>query len=130
MAEIIKSYRELRVYQLAFETAMEIFIMTKKFPPEEKYSLTDQMRRSSRSVCMNIGEAWRKRRYKAAFIAKLSDSETEACETQISLEFAYRCSYISEETFHVFYDKYEKIISQLIIMIDDADKWTIKPKER
>ena len=103
MAEIIRSYRELRVYQLAFETAMEIFVMIKKFPAEEKFSLTDQIKRSSRSVCMNLGEAWRKRRYKAAFVAKLSDSETEACETQISLEFAYKCSYISEEKFHVYY---------------------------
>lgn len=129
MAEIIRSYRELRVYQLAFETAMEVFLMSKEFPAEEKYSLTDQMRRSSRSVCLNLGEAWRKRRYKAAFIAKLNDCETEACETQISIEFAYRCSYISEETFQVFYDKYEKIISQLVLMIDHSEKWIIKQKK-
>lgn len=77
---IIQSYRELRVYQAAMDAAMEIFQLSKSFPPEEKYSLTDQIRRSSRSVCANIGEAWRKRRYKAAFIAKISDAETEACE--------------------------------------------------
>ena len=86
MAERINSYKDLRVFQDAFELAMEIYQMTKLFPPEEKYSLTDQLRRSSRSVCNNIGEAWRKRRYKAAFIAKISDAETEACETQISLQ--------------------------------------------
>lgn len=88
MAERINSYRDLRAYQSAFEAAMEIFEITKKFPVEEKYSLTDQIRRSSKSVCANIGEAWRKRRYNAAFIAKLNDSETEVCETQIWMEFA------------------------------------------
>lgn len=71
----IKSHKDLRVYQMAFQAAMEIFELSKKFPPEEKYSLTDQIRRSSRSVCANLAEAWRKRRYKAAFIAKLNDSE-------------------------------------------------------
>lgn len=87
MAERINSYRELRVYNDAFEAAMEIFEITKTFPVEEKYSLIDQIRRSSRYVCSNIGEAWRKRRYPAAFDAKLSDSETEACETQVWIEF-------------------------------------------
>jgi four helix bundle protein len=79
--EKIKSYRELRVYQAALEAAMIIFELTKRFPPEEKYSMTDQIRRSSRSVCANIGEAWRKRRYPAHFVSKLSDSEGEAEET-------------------------------------------------
>lgn len=83
MAERINSFRDLRVYIGAMAATMKIFEMTKKFPAEEKYSLTDQIRRSSRSVCANIGEAWRKRRYRAAFIAKLSDSETEACKTQV-----------------------------------------------
>ena len=83
----IESFRELRVYQVAMDAAMEIFNISKTFPPEEKYSLTDQVRRSSRSVCSNLGEAWRKRRYKAAFIAKINDAETESCETQIWLEF-------------------------------------------
>ena len=84
----IESYRNLRVYQAAIKAAMQIFEITKKFPVEEKYSMTDQVRRSSRSVCSNIGEAWRRRRYKAAFIAKLNDSETEATETQVWLELA------------------------------------------
>jgi len=73
MAERISSYKDLRVYQSAMDAAMEVFDLTKSFPPEEKYSMVDQMRRATRSVCSNIGEAWRKRRYKAAFIAKLSD---------------------------------------------------------
>ena len=83
----IRSYKELRVYQAAMDAAMEIFELTKRFPPEEKYSLTDQIRRSSRSVCTNIGEAWRKRRYPAHFVSKMSDSEGEAEETRVWIEF-------------------------------------------
>ncbi len=91
----INSYKDLRVSQNSMDAAMEIFQLTKTFPPEEKYSMVDQMRRASRSVCANnIGEAWRKRRYKAAFIAKLSDAESEACEIQVWLEFANKCNYL------------------------------------
>ncbi len=126
MARRIESYRELRVYQNAIDVAMEIFELTKTFPPEEKYSLVDQMRRASRSVCSNIAEAWRKRRYKAAFIAKLSDSEGEACETQVWNEFAFRCKYIDQETKVGIDQKYEHIMAQLVLMIDEADKWLIK----
>ena len=81
--ENIRSYRELRVYQAAFEAAMQIFELTKSFPAEERFSMTDQMRRASRSVCSNIAEAWRKRRYEAHFVSKLSDAETEAEETRV-----------------------------------------------
>src|SRR5438093_11974353 len=88
MGEAIRSHRELQVYQRAFRAAMEIFEITKSFPRDEIFSLTDQIRRSSRSVNMNLAEAWRKRRYQAAFIAKLSDAETEAAETQTAIEFA------------------------------------------
>ena len=84
----IKTHEDLEVYQIAFKCAMEIFELSKKFPSEEKYSLTDQIRRSSRSVCANLAEAWRKRRYKSAFIAKLSDSEFIAAEVQVWLKFA------------------------------------------
>ena len=126
---IIQSYRELRVYQAAMDAAMEIFQLSKSFPPEEKYSLTDQMRRSSRSVCANIGEAWRKRRYKAALIAKISDAETEACETQIWLELALRCNYLGEEKVNDLTERYDHILSQLVIMINDADKWIVKDKK-
>lgn len=124
----IQSYRELRVYQSAMDLAMEIFELTKSFPPEEKYSLTDQIRRSSRSVCANIAEAWRKRRYKAAFIAKINDSETEACETQVWLEIALRCNYIGEEKTNELIEKYDHLLSQLLLMINDADKWVIEKK--
>lgn len=128
MGEKIRSYKELRVYQLAVDKAMEIFEITKTFPAEERYSLVDQVRRSSRSACTNIAEAWRKRRYKNAFIAKLSDAETEACETQVWLEFAFRCNYISETVVKRLDAAYNKIIGQIVKMIDEADKWLIKPK--
>jgi len=128
MGEKIRSYKDLRVYQLALDKAMEIFEITKTFPAEERYSLIDQARRSSRSVCTNIAEAWRKRRYKNAFIAKLSDAETEACETQVWLEFAFRCNYISKTTAESLDAAYNKIIGQIVKMIDEADKWLIRPK--
>lgn len=128
MAERIKSYKELRVYQNAFEVAMEIFRITKKFPPEEKYSLVDQIRRSSRSVCTNTAEAWRKRRYKAAFVAKLSDAETEACETEVHIQFSLACQYIDQKTASLLEERYEQILSQLVIMIDNPEKWLIRMK--
>jgi four helix bundle protein len=124
----ILSYRELRVYRSAVDLAMEIFELTKSFPPEEKYSLTDQIRRSSRSVCANIAEAWRKRRYKAAFIAKINDSETEATETQVWLELALLCKYLTEEKTNDLLKKYDHLISQLVLMIKDADNWIIEKK--
>jgi four helix bundle protein len=125
MSEKIKTYKELRVYNQAFETAMEIFHVTKAFPVEEKFALVDQIRRSSRSVCANIAEAWRKRRYKKAFILKLNDSETEACETQVWLQFARSCGYIDEELKNRLDDRYSHITSQLFLMIRDVDKWTM-----
>jgi len=89
---VIQSHEELEVYQMAFETAMRVF-ESKAFPREETYSLTDQIRRSSRSVCSNIAEAWRKRRYEAAFVSKLNDAESEAAETQTWIQFAVECNY-------------------------------------
>ena len=126
MAERISSYKGLRVYQRAMDAAMEVFDLTKSFPPEEKYSMVDQMRRATRSVCSNIGEAWRKRRYKAAFIAKLSDAEGEACECQVWIEFARRCGYMEGEVCARLDATYDQIMGQLVKMIDDADKWLIK----
>jgi four helix bundle protein len=108
--------------------AMEIFELTKGFPSEEKYSMVDQMRRSSRSVCTNIAEAWRKRRYRAAFIAKLSDAESEACETQVWIEFAVRCKYLEVLGADNLTDTYEQIMAQIVKMIEDPDKWLIKSK--
>ncbi len=128
MADRIYSYKELKVYLNAFQAAMEIFHETKDFPRSEMYSLVDQMRRSSRSVCSNIAEAWRKRRYKAAFIAKLSDAESEASETQVWLEFALKCGFLDREITESLDERYEKIQGQIVRMIENADKWLIYNK--
>lgn len=117
----IQSVRDLDVYRLAFETAMKIFDMSKSFPKEEKYSLTDQMRRSSRSVCTNLAEEWRKRKYKAVFINKLSDASQEAAETQTWLEFALKCDYIHLEQFTKLDENYEHILAMLNNMERKAD---------
>ena len=122
----IRSYRDLRVYQNAFEAAMEIFEITKTFPAEEKYSMVDQMRRSSRSVCANLAEAWRKRRYPKNFVSKLSDCEGEASETRVWLEFSLKCQYISKEKFENLDKKYDLILGQLVKMINNPNQWTIK----
>ena len=113
MGEVIRSVRDLVVYKKAFESAMKIFEISKGFPKEEKYSLTDQIRRSSRSVCTNLAEAWRKRRYKAVFVNKLSDSGQEAAETQTWLEFALACHYLDISTYENLYKEYEQIFAML-----------------
>jgi len=123
--EKINSYKELRVYQAAMEAAMMIFELTKRFPAEEKYSMVDQMRRCSRSVCANIGEAWRKRRYQAHFVSKLSDSEAEAEETRVWVEIARRCQYMSKEESDNLDDRYDKILGQLVKMISAPEKWNL-----
>jgi four helix bundle protein len=128
MVDKINSYKDLRVYKNAVDAAMKIFELTKSFPPEEKYSLVDQIRRSSRSVCANLAEAWRKRRYKAAFISKLSDAESEACEAQVWIEFSLRCSYLKGDTSEQLDGLYDQIIGKLVRMIDDADRWLIPQK--
>jgi four helix bundle protein len=122
---IICDYKELRVHQAALEAAMEIFELSKKFPPEEKYSLTDQVRRSSRSVCANIASAWRKRRYPGSFVSKLSDAEEEAEETRVWMLFAQRCRYLAEAKAQELDDVYDKILGQLVTMISEPEKWTI-----
>jgi four helix bundle protein len=115
---------------MAFKTAMDIFELTKSFPIEEKYSLTDQIRRSSRSVCANIAEAWRKRRYEGSFIAKLSDSEAEAAETQVWIEFAVKCKYLEIEKGRTIYHSYNQIIGKLINMIHNSSAWIIKSHKK
>ena len=122
----IRHFRDLEVYQNALAAGIQIYDLSKRFPGEERYALTDQIRRSSRSVCANIAEAWRKRRYEAAFISKLSDAEGEAAETQVHLEFAFRHRYIGQAEFGNLDDAYEKIIGQIIRMIDQPSKWLIK----
>ena len=128
MAERVKKivrHTDLEVYQRAFAAAMRIFELTKTFPAEERYSLTDQIRRASRSVCSNLAEAWRKRRYEAAFVAKLSDSEGEAAETQTWLQFSVACGYVTRDTARALYREYDAISGMLVRMINKPDKWLI-----
>jgi len=124
MAKIV-SHKDLRVYQLSFELGMQIFEVTKSFPSEERYSLTDQIRRSSRSVSGNLAEAWRKRRYPKSFVAKLSDAEGEAAETQVWLDYALACGYIQSERHDELNNNYEQLLAMLVTMIINPDKWTL-----
>lgn len=110
---------------MSFDVAMTIFEITKSFPLEEKYSLTDQIRRSSRSVCANITEAFRKRRYPAAFVSKLSDADTEAAETQTWLEFAVKCGYLKKEKGDDLSRIYGLIQGKLIKMMQHPEHWKI-----
>lgn len=118
-----KRIQDTKVYQLAFQLAMEIFEVTKKFPAEEKYSLTDQIRRCSRSVCANLSESYRKRQYPAHFVSKVSDSDMENAETQTWLEFALACKYISETQFKDFQIKAEEIGRLLNHMLNNSEKY-------
>jgi four helix bundle protein len=125
MSAKIISHRDRDVYRRAFDAAMRVFELSKAFPKEETYSLTDQIRRSSRSVCANLAEAWRKRRYEAAFKSKLFDSEAEAAETQVWLDFALRCGYLDSDEARQLYREYEEIIRLLVAMINHPENWTI-----
>src|ERR1700716_3865170 len=111
---LVKRRTDLDVYQLGFDLSMRIFEHSKRFPKEETYSLTDQVRRSSRSVCANLAEAWRKRRYEAAFVSKLTDSESEAAETQVWIEFAVKCAYLKREPAVELYQVYEEILRMIV----------------
>jgi four helix bundle protein len=122
-AKLAKSLRDLKVYNLAFETSMEIFDKTKQFPKEEKYSLSDQINRSSRSVCANLAEAWRGRRYKTFFSHKLTQCTQEAAETQVWLQFALKCGYIDRKTLEALDERYEHISAMLMTMIKMADSF-------
>jgi four helix bundle protein len=130
MPHKIQSHADLIVYQKAFDAAMDIFELSKCFPREETYSLTDQIRRSSRSVCANIAEAWRKRLYKAAFISKLSDSSSEAAETQVWLAFAHRCHYLDQERTDALFSAYNDILRTLTGMITHPETWVIGEESR
>ena len=120
----IKTHLELVVYQMAYAAAMEIFELSKSFPMEERFALTDQIRRASRSVCANTAEGWRKRKYPAAFVAKLCDAESEAAETQTWLDFARDCRYISHEVHEGLFERYDQIIGKLVNMGLYPKKWT------
>jgi four helix bundle protein len=123
---VIKDHKDLEVYKMAFGSAMIIFELSKKFPVEERYSLTDQIRRSSRSVCANFAEGWRKRRYQAAFVAKLNDCEAESAETQTWIEFAVKCNYMNIEIGRELYGTYNQVLSGLVHIINKPSPWLIK----
>jgi four helix bundle protein len=126
----IVTHLDLDVYRKAFTVAMEIFGCSKKFPGEERYSLTDQIQRSSRSVTANLAEAWRKRRYPAAFVSKLSDAEAEAAETQVWLEYSVKCGYLAREKGEVLYKDCNEVIKMLVAMIHNPSSWTIAPRKQ
>lgn len=128
--KLIKSHQDLEVYQLSFELAQKIFFESKSFPIEERYSLTDQIRRSSRSICSNLAEAWRKRRYEASFISKLSDAEAEAAETQVWLEFSVQCGYLQKESGKKFSEYYDQVLGKLVRMINDPQNWLLPGAKR
>ena len=122
------SFKDLKVYQLAFEAANTIFQISKRFPKEETYSLIDQIRRSSRSVCVNIGEGYRKRIYPKHFTTKLTDADGEATETSIWLDFAFSCEYIAQDEFHLLQSKYQEIGKMLNSMANHPEKFAPKTK--
>ena len=125
----IRTHNELDVYKKAFDVAMKLFEASKAFPIEERYSLTDQIRRSSRSVCANLAEAWRKRGYPKHFISKLTDSESEAAETQVWLEFAVKCNYLDREEAKHLYQEYDSILGTIVGMKTHHESWTF-PRSR
>ena len=117
-------FRDLRVYQLAFKLAMEIFIETKHFPVEEKYSLTDQIRRASRSAAANIGEGYRKKLYPKMFVSKMADADGEATETQVWLHFAQSCGYLSKQRQSELLTGYEEVGRMLGGMISHPERFS------
>jgi four helix bundle protein len=125
MATRVIKHTDLKVYQRASAAARQIFEFSKKFPKAEQFSLTDQIRRCSRSVCGNIAEAWRKRRYPASFVSKLNDSEGEAAETQVWLEFAVECKCVDRNDAAELYRDYDAIIGMLVIMINKPENWSV-----
>lgn len=118
-----KGFRELLAFQKGFKLAMDVLEISKQFPKEEKYSLTDQIRRSSRSVCSNLGEGYRKRRYPAHFVAKVSDADMENTETQVWLDFAFASKYIEENLYNDLIDKSEEVGRLLNYMIENPNKF-------
>ena len=121
----INRVEELLVYQKGIAAAMQLFELTRAFPKEELYSLTDQARKSSRAICACLAEAWGKRKYRAAFIAKITDSEAEALETQTWIRFSALCRYMQKETAATLFSDYDEIISMLIAMRNNPDVWLL-----
>lgn len=125
----IVNHRDLALYQRAFAAATAIFALSKTFPPAEQYSLTDQIHRSSRAVCANLAEAWRRRRYEQAFVNRLSIAEGEAAETQVWLEFAVSSGYLDPDQARDLYKTYAAILATLVGMINHPETWVISAKK-
>lgn len=123
-----RTHRDLEVYKKAFDAAMLLFTISRSFPSEERFGLTDQIRRSSRGVCANLAEAWRKRQYERAFASKISDAEAEAAETQVWLEFAVACDYMSREQASELYGTYNEVLGTLVGMRRHAKSWTLSKR--
>jgi four helix bundle protein len=119
----MRGHRDLKVFQLAYKLAMEIFNESKSFPKEERYSLTDQIRRSSRSVATNIAEGYRKRRYPNMFVSKMADADSEGAETQVWLDFARDCGYLSQDRHDALIIGYEDVGKMLGSMIATPEKF-------
>lgn len=129
MLGLIKSHFDADIHKKAFEIAMDILVVSRTFPPEERYSLTDQIRRCSRSVCANFAEAWRKRIYEAAFVSKINDAEAEAAETQSWIAFAVKSEYLPAETGRDLFARCEEVIRMLVAMRCNPEQWVIKNGE-
>ena len=128
MRESIRNHWELETYRLAFDSAMRIHSVSMKFPKEEQFALTDQISRSSRSVCSNLAEAWGRRRYQAVFVSKLSECEGEARETLCWLQFAVECGYISAQEGKEMHQLYDQIIGKLVTMQNNPRPWLLKAR--
>ncbi|MFQ5571376.1 MAG: four helix bundle protein [Rhodothermales bacterium] len=120
---MIRDFQELRVYRRAFEAATKIYELSKRWLKEEQYALTDQVRRSSRSVCANIAEAWFKRRYPKHFVSKLSDAGSEASETLVWIDFARQCGYLSDQEATILHEEYRNISGGVVKMMTQPEKW-------
>ncbi len=125
MKKIVRKHTDLEVYRKGFAAAMSFFESSRSFPKEERYSLIDQRPRATRSVCANITEAWRKRRYPLAFVSKLSDAEAEAAEAQTWLEFSVKCGYLPRDEGRRLNKEYDEIIAMIVSMIVNVDKWKL-----
>jgi len=123
--EIIKTHGDLIVLKKAFDASMKIFEVTKSFPQEEKYSLTDQIRRNSRSVAANFEEAFSKRKYPKYFVSKIVDCESEASETQVWLKFSDKCGYAKKEEMNILIKEYDEVLAMLVKMRNQPEKWSI-----
>ena len=129
MTQRIQFHWQLNVYQLSVEAAMQIYELSTNFPKEEIYSLTDQMRRASRSISGQIAEAWRRRKFEAASVNKMNEAEGEAAETQVWLEYAVKCEYMSRDDGTRLHKKYDEILGKLVSMGNNPDKWVLKTRE-